>query len=90
MNYYQFNKKEILQKAKQNYSKQKTAEYYLLNKEAIKKGIKIWQTKKNKQKKNIKKTITRTIAKKKQKEVKKKAIITIKKEICAETCQKLK
>ena len=41
MNYYQFNKKEILQKAKQNYSKQKGAEYYLLNKEAIKKGIKI-------------------------------------------------
>ena len=60
MNYYQFNKKEILQKAKQNYSEHKAAEYYILNKEAIKKGIKIWQTKKNKQKKNIKKTIARS------------------------------
>ena len=50
MSYYQFNKKEILQKAKKNYSKEKAAEYYLLNKEEIKKGIKIWQTKKNKQK----------------------------------------
>ena len=37
MSYYQFNKKEILQKAKENYSKEKPAEYYLLNKEAIKK-----------------------------------------------------
>ena len=34
MSYYWFNKKEILQKAKRNYSKENPAEYYLLNKEA--------------------------------------------------------
>ena len=48
-----------MQKEKKHYSNEKAAEYYLLNEEAIKKGIKIWQTKKNKQKKNIKKIITR-------------------------------
>ena len=37
MSYYQFNRQEILQKAKENYSKEKAAEYYLENKEAIKK-----------------------------------------------------
>ena len=36
MSYYQFNKQEILQKAKERYSKEKAAEYYLQNKEAIK------------------------------------------------------
>ena len=36
MNYYWFNRHEILQKAKEKYSKEKTAEYYALNKEAIK------------------------------------------------------
>ena len=36
MSYYQFNKKEILQKAKENYSKEKAAEYYLENKDVIK------------------------------------------------------
>ena len=36
MNYYQFNKQEILQKAKEKYSKEKAAENYLKNKEAIK------------------------------------------------------
>ena len=36
MNYYQFNRKEILQKAKEGYSKKKAAEYYSRNKEAIK------------------------------------------------------
>ena len=41
MSYYEFKKKEILQKGKKNYSKEKAAEFYLLNKEAIKKGIKI-------------------------------------------------
>ena len=29
MSYYWFNRKEILQKAKEKYSKEKTAEYYL-------------------------------------------------------------
>ena len=38
MSYYQFNRKEILQKAKERYSKEKAAEYYLQNKEAIKKS----------------------------------------------------
>ena len=36
MNYYWFNRQEILQKANEQYSKQKTAEYYKQNKEAIK------------------------------------------------------
>ena len=36
MNYYWFNWEEILQKAKENYSKEKAAEYYKQNKEAIK------------------------------------------------------
>ena len=36
MSYYHFNKKKVLQKAKQRYSKEKAAEYYLQNKEAIK------------------------------------------------------
>ena len=38
MSYYYFNRKEILQKANERSSKEKTAEYYYLeNKEAIKK-----------------------------------------------------
>ena len=36
MNYYRFSRQEILQKAKENYSKEKAAEYYKQNKEAIK------------------------------------------------------
>ena len=36
MNCYWFNRQEILQKAKETYSKEKTAEYYAKNKEAIK------------------------------------------------------
>ena len=36
MNYYWFNRQEILQKAKENYSKEKAAEYYKQSKEAIK------------------------------------------------------
>ena len=41
MSYYWFNKQEILQKAKERYSKEKAAEYYAQNKEAIKKSQKI-------------------------------------------------
>ena len=41
MSYYWFNRKEILQKAKERYSKGKGAEYYLQNKEAIKRHYKI-------------------------------------------------
>ena len=36
MSYYQFNRQEILQKAKERYSKEKAAEYSLQNKKAIK------------------------------------------------------
>ena len=36
MNYYQFNRQEILQKANEKYSKEKAAEYYKQNEEAIK------------------------------------------------------
>ena len=40
MNYYCFNKQEILQKAKEQWSKENTAEYYKQNKEAIKEKAK--------------------------------------------------
>ena len=36
MNYFWFNRHEILQIAKERYSKEKAAEYYLKNKETIK------------------------------------------------------
>ena len=36
MSYYWFNRQEILQKAKEKYSREKAAEYYAQNKEAIK------------------------------------------------------
>ena len=36
MSNYQLNRQVILQKAKERYSKEKAAEYYLKNKEAIK------------------------------------------------------
>ena len=36
MNYYWFNRQEILQKTKEKYSKVKAAEYYEQDKEAIK------------------------------------------------------
>ena len=41
MSYYQFNKQEILQKAEENYSKEKAAEDYLENKEEVAKRSKI-------------------------------------------------
>ena len=37
MSYYWFNGQEILQKAKERYSKEKAAEYYLQNKKSYKK-----------------------------------------------------
>ena len=40
MNYYCFNREEILQKAKEQYAKEKAAEYYKQNKEAIKENSK--------------------------------------------------
>ena len=58
MSYYWFNRQEILQKAKERYSKEKTAEYYLENKEAIKKSQRIdtktFQKKKETRLKSIK------------------------------------
>ena len=39
MNYYWFNRQEILQKAKENYSREKTAEYYKQNREALKEKV---------------------------------------------------
>ena len=36
MNYYWLNREEILQKAKEQYSKEKPAEYFKQNKEAMK------------------------------------------------------
>ena len=42
MSYYWFNRQEILQKAKERYSKEKATEYYLLNKESIKEKSKNW------------------------------------------------
>ena len=39
MNYCWFNRQEILQKPKENYSKEKAAEYYKQNKEAIKEKL---------------------------------------------------
>ena len=40
MSYYWFNRQEVLQKAKERYSKEKAAEYYLQNEEAIKEKAK--------------------------------------------------
>ena len=40
MSYFWFNNQETLQKAKEKYSKEKAAEYYLKNKEAIKEKLK--------------------------------------------------
>ena len=40
MSYYQLNRQEMLQKAKERYSKEKAVKYYLKNKEAIKKKVK--------------------------------------------------
>ena len=42
MSYYWFNRQEILPKAKERYSKEKTAEYYSQNKGAIKEKSKHW------------------------------------------------
>ena len=64
MNYYWFNRKDILQKAKENYSKEKAAEYYEQNKEAIKEKARehyknLSEEKKNKIKEYRKKKISR-------------------------------
>ena len=40
MSFYWFNRKEILQKAKERYSKEKAAEYYSQNKRSNKEKVK--------------------------------------------------
>ena len=58
MSYYWFNRQEILQKAKESYSKVKAAEYYNQNKEVMKEKsrivIKTCQKKKKTKLKSIK------------------------------------
>ena len=54
MNYYRFNRQEILQKAKENYSKEKASEYYKQNKEAIKKSREGYKSLSQEQKDEIK------------------------------------
>ena len=62
MSYYQFNRQEILQKAKERNSKEKAAEYYLQNKEAIKeKQGKVIKTCHKKKKIRLKSTKKRNI-----------------------------
>ena len=61
MDYCWFNRNEILQKAKEKYTKEKAAEYYKQNKEGIKKRqksiIKTCHKKKKTRLKSIKKNI---------------------------------
>ena len=57
---YQFNRQQILQKTKKNYSKEKAAEYYLLNKQAIKKRQKT-DTKMADKEKQAKKGISKKV-----------------------------
>ena len=71
MNYYWFNRQEILQKAKENYSKEKAAEYYKQNKEAIKEKAKecyknLSQDEKDKIKEYQKRNIKNWLSKKKK------------------------
>ena len=40
MSYYWFNRQEILEKAKERYSKEKASDFYLQNKEVIKRKVK--------------------------------------------------
>ena len=67
MNYYWLNRQEILQKAEENYTKEKAAEYYKQNKEAIKENSRehyknLLQEEKDKIKEYQKKEISRISA----------------------------
>ena len=71
MSYYWFNRKVILQKAKERYSEEKSADYYLQNKEAIKEKSKnqyknLWQEEKDKIKKYQRKRYQQLIQYKKE------------------------
>ena len=57
MNCYWFNRQEILQKAKEKYFKEKAAEYYVQNKEAIKEKSRERYKNLSQDKKTILKTI---------------------------------
>ena len=74
--YYWFNRQKILQKAKERHSKEKAAEYYLKNKEAIKEKarhvIKTYQEKRKPKLKSIKKKDTKNWFSIKKKKVKRK------------------
>ena len=61
MNYYWFNKQEILQKAKEKYSKEKAAEYYAQNKEAKKSQESVIKTFHTKKKTRLKSTKEKNI-----------------------------
>ena len=72
MNYYWFNRQEILQKAKEKYSKEKAAEYYKQNKKAMKEKSRerhknLWQEEKDKLKEYQKKKYQELVQYKKKK-----------------------
>ena len=50
--YYWFNREEVLQKPKEKYSKEKAAEYYLQNREAIKEKARDHYKNKSQEEKN--------------------------------------
>ena len=62
MSYYWFNRKEIQQKAKEEYPKEKAAEYYLENKEPIKEKSKNTKTCQKKKKTRLKSTEEKDIS----------------------------
>ena len=62
MSYYQFNRQEILQKAKEKYSKEKAAEYYLKNKEVKKKARNRYRNLSEEEKNNIKECQTKKVS----------------------------
>ena len=78
MNYYWFNRQEILQKAKERYSKEKSAEYYKQNKEVIKGSqeivIKTCQKKKKTKLKSIKRRGIKNLFNMKKKRLKDRSI----------------
>ena len=76
MNYYWFNRQETLQKAKEQYSKEKAAEYYKQIKEAIKEK---WKEHYKNLSQEEKHKIKRVSKKKKQKKIKIKNWCNIKK-----------
>ena len=62
MNYYWFNRQEILQKAKEKYSKEKAAKQYAQNKEAIKEKLRELYKNQSQEKKTRLKSIKEKIS----------------------------